>query len=522
MKGGGVQIIRVSKNLTMFLLWLISLAGLSACSDSSDPILGEAITESEFQGEWQEHNCEMTIPEGLLKEDFRCGTFVVPANWDSNDEETRSFEVAILKARNGTSTAEPVVFFGGGPGAWVLEGYLSSPTPTALSPVNDKRDIIFFDKRGGGLSAPNLFCPEYYEQFLRAYSVTADGKADADAILDGLQDCHARLTSSGLDVSHFNSYQIAADITALMRALSYDTYNLYGISYGALEIQVMVREHPEAIRSFILDSPTMLESSAISAAGFDRSLGVLFSTCDASASCSTLYPNLRATLVDAVNQLNEIPHYSPVTLPDGTKQDVYVTGDRLLVGLQQALYRADLIPLLPLFISNIAAGDYLLLDSFVPQLLQTGGTDWGLYAATLCAEEVPFYDAEAIANARQQLDPILFDPIYYFFPYVNINMCQDWQVTPRPDIETKPVTSNIPALILSGEYDPVTPPSNGVKISSTLSKSQNFLFRGLGHGVIRGDTAEAGELSCAQQVVTQFLDHPESAGHLTDRFGLVG
>ena len=498
----------ISSYRALCALLIIFAAFSFGCSDSSDTKPGTVTIGIGFQGEWQEHECEMTIPEGLSGEDFLCGTFVVPADWDSPGEEKRSFEVAILKARGETPKSDPVVFFGGGPGGWNLQGALAVRVDY-LSPVLETRDLVFFDKRGGGLSAPNLFCAEYFNQFRQAYSVIADGREDADTLLVGLQDCYTRLTSNGIDVSHFNSYQIAADIAALMRALAYDTYNLYGSSYGALEEQIMVREHPEKIRSFILDSPTILERDTIAATDFERSLGVLFDTCDASISCSTRYPDLRSTLTDAVNRLNATPHYSPVTLPNGSTQDVYVTGDRLLVGLHQALYRAELIPLLPAFISNTAAGNFTLLDVFVPQLVQTGGYDWGLYAATLCAEEVPFYDAELISEARQQLDPLFSDPVYYFFTYVRINMCEFWKVATRPDIETKPLVSDIPALVLSGEYDPITSPADGELAASTLSKSQYFLFRGLGHGVLRSIPGGSGQLSCPQQVVTQFLDDPE-------------
>ena len=504
-----MQFISYTKTLTMGFLWIAGLVGLSACSDSSDSTPGLGTTETAFQGEWQEHNCEMTIPEGRSEGDFLCGTFVVPASWDSPGEEKRSFEVAVLKARDGSSKAEPLVFFGGGPGAWNLEGYLASQTPTALSPINEKRDIIFFDKRGGGLSNQSLYCHEYFDLFIEAYGVVADAKADADAILASLQACHTRLTSNGIDVSHYNSYQVASDIAALMPALGYDTYDLYGISYGSLEVQVMVREHPDSIRSFILDSPTITERSTLTAADFERSLGALFATCEASTSCSTRYPDLRAKLDNAVSRLNEIPHYSPVSTLDGSTQDIYVTGDRLLIGLQQALYSTDLIPLLPIFISTTAAGDMQLLDSFVPQLLQTGGYDWGLYAATLCAEEVPFYDARSIDDARQKLDPVLADPVYYFSTYIRSKMCDDWQVATRPDIETKPVISDIPALVLSGEYDPVTPPADGAQVASNLSMGQYLLFNGLGHGVLRGDIARSGQLSCAQKILIQFLDEPE-------------
>ena len=54
---------------------------------------------------------------------------------------------------------------------------------------------------------------------------------------------------------------------------------------------------------------------------------------------------------------------------------------------------------------------------------------------------------------------------------------------PVPAVQKEPVRSSIPTLILQGEYDPVTPPANGMLAAQTLSKSYFFLFPGVGHGV---------------------------------------
>lgn len=50
--------------------------------------------------------------------------------------------------------------------------------------------------------------------------------------------------------------------------------------------------------------------------------------------------------------------------------------------------------------------------------------------------------------------------------------------------QQEPVTSAIPTLILSGEYDPVTPPASGMLAARTLSKSYYFSFPGVGHVVV--------------------------------------
>ena len=208
--------------------------------------------------------------------------------------------------------------------------------------------------------------------------------------------------------------------------------------------------------------------------------------------------------------LNETPHYSPITEDDGTLIDIYVTGDRLVTGIQQAMYRADLIPLIPLVIHSTAAGDTGLLDAFVSQLVKVDGDDGGLYASTLCAEEVPFSSREEAMAKKANLNAALTNPVYEVTSRLFFDLCDFWQVTPRPELESKAITSDIPTLILAGEYDPATPPSNGEKASEKLSKSQYFLFNGLSHGILRAPSSEAGEVSCAMKMVLQFLDDPSA------------
>jgi pimeloyl-ACP methyl ester carboxylesterase len=402
---GFVRFIAHLKSFSIFhrtLCLLFLTIALSSCSDSSDNAR-RATDESESpRGVWEEHTCWMAIPEGLMETDFTCGTFTVPADWDYPDGDSLAFEVAVLRARTSPSQADPFVFLGGGPGAWNLEGYLYREAATVLSPISETRDIVFFDKRGNGLSTPNLFCPEYYEQTLQAYGVVQEVAEDVDQWLVGYQECHTRLTGEGINLSNFTSYQVASDLKALMGALGYEKYNLYGISYGTREAQVMMRDHPENIRSVILDSTVVpgMGNPANWAPNFERSYNLMLEACSASSECSSSYPDLEETMVTAVNQLNEVPHYSPVSQTDGTTVDVYITGDRFVTAIQQVMYQAGLIPLLPTVIYATAAGDMGLVDSFVPQVLKTSGDDWGLHAATICAEEVPFSNVETAMTAK--------------------------------------------------------------------------------------------------------------------------
>ena len=80
-------------------------------------------------------------------------------------------------------------------------------------------------------------------------------------------------------------------------------------------------------------------------------------------------------------------------------------------------------------------------------------------------------------------------------------VCQFWSVKPVPEVQKEPVTSTIPTLIMEGEYDPVTPPANGMLAAQTLSRSFFFLFPGVTHGVKTPNP-------CPGTIEHSFLDNP--------------
>ena len=64
-----------------------------------------------------------------------------------------------------------------------------------------------------------------------------------------------------------------------------------------------------------------------------------------------------------------------------------------------------------------------------------------------------------------------------------------------------PVQSSVPALLLSGNFDPITPPSYAVLAEATLSDAFSYVLPHVGHGVLRSDR-------CAVRIATEFIDEP--------------
>ena len=83
-----------------------------------------------------------------------------------------------------------------------------------------------------------------------------------------------------------------------------------------------------------------------------------------------------------------------------------------------------------------------------------------------------------------------------------VAICSVWGVAPAPLTE---VHSDIPTLVMSGSYDPITPPSFGELAAKNLTRSQFQLVQGSGHGTwLAGD--------CPKQKIVQFFDDPLTPG----------
>ena len=77
-----------------------------------------------------------------------------------------------------------------------------------------------------------------------------------------------------------------------------------------------------------------------------------------------------------------------------------------------------------------------------------------------------------------------------------------WKFPAADLIEHQPVISNEPVLIITGAYDPITPPSNGALVAANFPNSHLVEFAAQGHDPASSDP------DCANPMMTAFLDDP--------------
>ena len=121
--------------------------------------------------------------------------------------------------------------------------------------------------------------------------------------------------------------------------------------------------------------------------------------------------------------------------------------------------------------------------------------------SVICRDEFAFGDydqaeARALAEIPEALQPALFGATESLF-----EVCAAWGAGAAPPLENQAVSSNIPTLILVGQYDPATPPKWGRLTAETLSRAYYFEFPGAGHSLLSS-------VDCAIQVTNEFLANP--------------
>jgi pimeloyl-ACP methyl ester carboxylesterase len=430
-----------------------------------------------------------------------CGYLTVPENrLDPQGRQVR-LHVARFATETATPSPDPVVYLEGGPGGHALEG-LQFSFNERFAPFLTTRDLIIFDQRGVGFSTPALGCPEVRVVELDLLDDVVSAQDYTARETEALQSCRDRLVAEGVDLSHYNSKTNAADLADLRVTLGIEAWNLYGISYGTRLALTAMRDHPEGVRSVILDSTVPLdirlpESTPSSA---DRAFQAFFASCAAAVACAATFPDLATDFAELRTKLDASP--ATVQIMDFLTGDSHrgvLTGEDVVGLVFQSLYSEQLIPILPDVIKDGNNGDLRGIIQLASLFFTNNAfISLGMYLSVQCNEEYPFSSVGAVEQAVAE-----HPGVAALFPDVTgeFSECAVWNSGTADPLENLAVSSNIPTLILSGQFDPITPPEYGIHAGATLPQSFFFQFPGLSHGV-----SSAHE--CPLGITLAFLDNP--------------
>ncbi len=450
-------------------------------------------------GEFTPSDClfEIDIPFASTPEmlGFTCGYVTVPEHHSKPDGPTIRIPVAIKKTTSPSARPDPLFLAQGGPGGDAFGVFATEVD----SLVTKDRDVVIFNQRGTLYAEPDLICEEVFDSQLKILGAeNEEGKRLAD---ESMVQCRQRLvTEEGINLSAYNSTENAADVELIRQALGYETYNFYGVSYGTLLGLHLMDAHPQALRAVILDSVVTRQTNFVLeiARTENNAYDEYFAACSDDPVCSTAYPNLEARLTQIYANLDKAP--AQITLHnDDTGESVVasVDGNEMRGFIFQLMYVKDFYAVFPRLIADLEAETYQFVQQFYPIFAFDQTLSYGMYASVICAEDSDFLKSDInLTGVRPFIANFIPDEINDF-----LTQCETWNVEALPSHVDDPVQSDIPTLLLSGRFDPVTPAAYAAEAAQTLSNNTNLVDKTASHGV-------AFDGGCVDTIVIDFLDNP--------------
>lgn len=394
-----------------------------------------------------------------------CRTIQVPLDYAVPDGRQIDVHITVLPASGTGVLEDPIILFAGGPGQ--AAGELARFVKPMFRVAANKRDVVLVDARGTGKSTP-----------LQCSFEDIEDQFDLDLIGPALEGCREGFD---LDVRHINLETIVQDTEEARKVLGYEQMNLWGGSYGTRVVGHYLRRYPERVRSIIVDGVLPPDVKLFETAGqsAERAKTKLVEDCMARNACAERYPNLD-------QQINELAQKAKEgnLVFDGT--DPY-TGDPLVFpvpyetlveSIRSVMYSADSTVVLPFVVDAAYNGDLqpLMTNMFAGD---TNGMYMGMTLSVLCGEEVSRLSPE---QARAAGEGSFAGDTYHRAWSRN---CAAWDFftdgNGLPADLHDPLESDVPALILSGDLDPVTPPAHGDHWAATFPNSKHIVVGGTGH-----------------------------------------
>lgn len=415
-----------------------------------------------------------------IRSQVKCGNLQVPENYSQSDGEKIGINFVVLPAIDNSDNKTPLMFLAGGPGQAAAE--LAGGLRHAFNEVRKTRDLILVDQRGTGQSHP-LQCENAAEQDI--YTITPEEFSTQD-----IKDC---LASFSGDLSQYNSENAIRDFNAVRVALGHEQINIYGGSYGTRAGLVYMRMYPDSLRSVVLDSVGPIEVPiGLFGQSSARSFNLLLDNCQKELSCQKAYPELEREFNELLARLAQAPAQVTIAHPRlGTQTNFVISEAKLLGTLRMQLYSVATRSLVPLVIHQAYLGNYMPLAGLVAQTEGGQGIYLGLLFNIACNEDFP-----RISVADFELDAnnnFGGDDSHFGFKMV----CPLWPQYRPSDEFYQAVTADIPTLILSGNLDPVTPPSNGEYSAKSLPNNHHIIIENASHTVAMN--------TCASDIINEFL-----------------
>jgi pimeloyl-ACP methyl ester carboxylesterase len=415
--------------------------------------------------------CTLAPTFGTQSVDAHCSSLEVPENRALPNGRKVKLAIAWVPARN-EAEPDPMFMLAGGPGQSALESYPS--IAAAFAELNKKRDIVLVDQRGTG-GSNRLVCKDSEGEA----SFTEDEDYSLEAARAFATRCAATLSKTA-DLRFYSTSDAIQDLDDVRKAIGAARINLMGISYGTRVAQQYAARYPAHTRTLTIDGivPNSLVLGNDHARNLEHSLDMQFGRCRQTPACVDKLGDPRERLNTLMAKLASAPptvaYRDAVT---GEAKSETLTPGHIAGLARMFAYAPQVAGLLPLELNEAAQGRYEPLMALANLLSSTIGGQimHGMQLSVICTED----GGELKLDEADRGSLIGVDLITSMQ-----TQCAVWPKGERPANFRKPLTGDVPVLVLSGEFDPVTPPRYGDEVVKTLPRARHLVVRGQGHNVL--------------------------------------
>jgi pimeloyl-ACP methyl ester carboxylesterase len=432
----------------------------------------------------------------------RCGSFEVFEDRNQKRGRKIALKLIVFPATGPDKTANPLFYIPGGPGSSATE---DAPfVAHQFAKIREHRDLVFVDQRGTGGSNP-LNCDFFKPGDLRSY-------LGEYFPLEDVRKCREQLEPKA-NLTLYTTVIAMDDLDDVRAALGYNKINIIGGSYGTRAAQVYLKLHANRVRAVILHgvSPTNQFMPRDFPQHTERALNGIVAECSADQACHTAFPNLSDEVKSALEWLMRGPIEVELKRQGGNVR-VNLSRDLAAEAIRYMLYQPDGANRIPLFIHLATQGKVGPLTEaaiyYRQQIVATGSN--GMYLSVTCAEDLPAIKSGE--GERNGVDTFLGD----YRLRQQRAACALWPRATIPRNYAEPTRSDVPALILTGQWDPVTPPIYGDTAAKYLSHSLHVIVPHGGHGFdgLNG-------LDCIDNLIVSFIEHGSTTGLDTSCVGSI-
>lgn len=435
-----------------------------------------------------------------------CGALRVPE--DHRNDNKKFVSVGYMKVPKVYDSNKPLlVLEQGGPGgsSMMLAAMYLMMKPNLAKDFN----ILAIEQRGTAWTYPVATCADVIDVEIKSLEKTIDPVDAARQILTANQNCLKR-TSAQMDISKISTYQIAKDIVFAAKEMGHDVFHYYGVSYGTVVGQYLIKYSEDHLDNVVLDSPAVVGklwmNDAI--ANMDSLTQRKFEI------FSKKYLN-NMGLDDVIRYVQEAAQNfetTPITVPvqfGSQKANVVVDKDFFMDLLFQMLvvYPDDSIAKNLLDAArNVKTnpGQTKLLFGFLlPQLGLVGQNMTSIMYQSIVCREFSFDNLDLAGAVKDWtfMPKLLGEDVKDQYA-AGLNLCTLNIPKADEDVILKtPVKSNKKVLVVGGENDHVTSTKYVTEVAADMPHAHTTVFKDASHGVFVSQP-------CITESITNYLLSP--------------